>query len=341
MNTTTNLLATLTLSFATFLGACADAQAPTVASTSNITSPDAAGSAALETFTSDANAFDTHSFWVDTGREVVVFDAQFTPEWAKRLIDDIHAKTSSPIRWVVVTHPNPDKFNGASAFQAIGAKVIASKTTAKAIPGVHAYKKGYFVNVAKSFTDETYPAEAKIDVTFEGDYDLPLDSTTTKISLHELKHRGVSSTQTVAFIPRLSALVVGDLVHHNAHAWLEGGIVDGKPVPDLASWKLALGEIATKYDGATVFGGRGDAAKVDVAVKAEQAYLAKLNAIVTTYVRNLGKNASQELSGPNAGAHYKAIATAAAQAYPDYALAYMIEYGVYGLAMQAAAEQGS
>ena len=30
----------------------------------------------LATFTSDAAGFDTHSYWLDTGSEVVVFDAQ-------------------------------------------------------------------------------------------------------------------------------------------------------------------------------------------------------------------------------------------------------------------------
>lgn len=316
------------------LAGCAELQNP---ATTN-PAPEETGGGKLETFTSDANAFDTHSFWLDTGREVIVFDAQFTPSWAKRLIDEIRSKTSSPIRWVVVTHPNPDKFNGASAFQAIGAKVVASKRTSLAIPDVHKYKKGYFVNVAKSFTDETYPSEAKIDVTFEGDFDLPLDSTTTKVTLHELKHRGVSSTQTVAFIPRLNAVVVGDLVHHNAHAWLEGGIVDGKPVPDLASWQLALEELGVKYGTATVFGGRGEAAKVEVAVAAERAYLTTLNTVVRRYVTQLGPQALQELSGPAAGGHYKAISTEAAKAYPAYSLPYMIEYGVYGLALQVAAK---
>ena len=72
----------------------------------------------LFTFTSDAAGFDTHSFWLDTGREVVVFDAQFTAARAEKLIAEIRSKTSHPIRFVVVTHPNPDKFNGAAAFQA-------------------------------------------------------------------------------------------------------------------------------------------------------------------------------------------------------------------------------
>lgn len=305
---------------ALLLVACADAQTTTSSSVagSAVIAPD--NTHALETFTSDSNGFDTHSFWLDTGREVVVFDAQFTEGYANQLIADIRAKTSSPIRWVVVTHPNPDKFNGVTAFQKIGAKAVSSEHTARSIPGVHAYKKGYFVNVAHAFTDATYPAEAKIDVTFRGDYDLPLEGT-MKVRLHELSHAGVSSTQTVAFVPQLDALVVGDLVHHRAHAWLEGGIVDGKPAPDLASWALALDELRA-YGEATVYGGRGEPAKLDAAVNDEKAYLSRMDAIVTSYVA----------SHPTASeTDAKAIGDLAVSAFPDYALSYLIDYGVYGL----------
>src|SRR5512132_4389193 len=121
--------------------------------------------AALGTFTSDAAGFDTHSLYWDTGHEVVVFDAQLTEPLAEKLIAEIEGKTSSPITYVVVTHPNPDKFNGVRPFQALGAKVIASESTAAAIPGVHAYKKYYFVDLTKQIPEAAYPKEAKVDVT--------------------------------------------------------------------------------------------------------------------------------------------------------------------------------
>jgi glyoxylase-like metal-dependent hydrolase (beta-lactamase superfamily II) len=289
----------------------------------------------LEVFTSDAIGFDTHSFWFDTGKEVVVFDAQFTEGLAKQLIAQIQRKTKSPIKYLVVTHPNPDKFNGVRPFQALGAKVVASEETAKAIPGVHSYKKYYFVQIAKIFTEETYPPEAKIDLTFRGDFSLPLEGN-TKVLLHELKHRGVSSTQTVAYLSQNRALIVGDLVHHKAHAWLEGGIIEGKPTPELASWKLALEELLS-YQGAIVYGGRGEAAPVEEAVSEEVAYLETLNAIVTQYVTGLGDKKA-ELSGPKAGEHYKNISRLAQEALPGYSLSYMIEYGVYGLVNQVAAQ---
>ncbi len=290
----------------------------------------------ISTFTSGAEGFDTHSFYYDTGTEVVVFDAQFTPTLAEALIADIKKKTTSKIAYVVITHPNPDKFNGASAFQKIGAKVVASEDTQNAIAGVHAYKKSYFVDYAKMFTEETYPKEAKVDVTFSGKFSLPLEGG-AKVELVELSSAGVSSTQTIVHIPEQKALFVGDLIHHKAHAWLEGGIVNGKPTPTLDGWKKALTELLS-FKGTTVFGGRGQSGSVEDVVAAETAYLNGMGQLVEQYVAGLGDKKG-ELFGAEAGTHHKKLAELAAAKYPDYALAYLIEYGVYGLAQQVAGPQ--
>jgi hypothetical protein len=167
-----------------------------------------------------------------------------------------------------------------------------------------------------------------VDITFSGDFDLDLES--GKVSLHELTNPGVTMTQTVAHVPAAKALFVGDLVHHKAHAWLEGGIVDGKASPNTDAWKKALMELGS-FGGTTVYGGRGVTANVDDAIAAETQYLTDMEALVSDYVASLGESAKDELGGPNAGTHHKNIAEQAAQKYPDYALPYMIEYGVYGL----------
>jgi hypothetical protein len=46
--------------------------------------------------------------------------------------------------------------------------------TKKSIPGVHSYKKYYFVNLTKMFTEESYPKEAQINETFEEELTLRL-----------------------------------------------------------------------------------------------------------------------------------------------------------------------
>lgn len=286
----------------------------------------------LYTFKSDGQGFDTKSFFYDSGKEVVVFDAQFTGQYAQQSIDYIRKQTKSPIKYLVITHPNPDKFNGLQAFQKIGAKVIASKKTVQAMPGVHQYKKYYFVKIAKSFTDGTYPALGTVDITFDKEYTLNL-STGEDITLSELGTPGVSSNQTVAYIPSTRSYIVGDLIHHKAHAWLEGGIVNGKPLPNLKAWRgtlEALSQRAEETPNAKVYGGRGDKAQIQDAISQQIAYLKKAESTVESYIQGLGERKS-ELSGEKAGEHYKALTQAFEKAFPEYKLSYMIQYGIYGL----------
>ncbi|ADO71650.1 MBL fold metallo-hydrolase [Stigmatella aurantiaca] len=279
-------------------------------------------------YTSDAQGFDTHSFFYDTGSEVVIFDAQFTEAEAGKVLAAVRAETPHPIRYVVVTHPNPDKFNGVAVFQREGAQVVASEATAAAIPAVHAAKKHYWVNVAKAFSEPSYPAQATVDITFRGTYRLPLQGE-GQVELTELHHPGVASTQTVAYLPRRQALLVGDLVHYRTHAWLEGALREGRAVPDLDAWKAALEELKA-WKGATVYGGRGESAPVEEAVAEQQRYLDGMEGLVKAYVAELGSRKA-ELCGNDAAPHYEALTRRAAEAFPGYALPYMVQYSVYGL----------
>ncbi len=289
----------------------------------------AAQAGQLHTFKSDANGFDTKTFWYDDGREVTVIDTQFTPGLAEAFVADIRKQTTSPIRRVIVTHPNPDKFNGLSVFHKLGAVSIASAATAQALPGVDAYKRYFWVEIAKAFTAETYPALAPIQQTFTGSTVIKLASGET-LTLTELKHSGVSSTQTVVKIDATGDLLVGDLVHHGAHAWLEGGIVNGKPKPDLAAWRAALAELPA-LGGKIVHGGRGASAPVAEAVAAQTEYLTGIEKLTRAYVTGLGAKARDLTTPATAAPHYAALEKQAAAAYPNRDLPYLIGYGIYGL----------
>lgn len=284
-------------------------------------------------FESDANGFNTKTIFYDNGAEVVAFDAQFTAGLAEQAIAFLRTQTASPIKYLVITHPNPDKFNGLGVFKDIGAKVVASKATAAAMPGVHAYKKNFFVNVAKMFTDDNYPVLGTVDIAFDDRLDLQLDSG-ERINLSELSGPGVSSSQTVAFISSVNALVVGDLIHHHAHAWLEGGIVDGMPTPTIDSWIKDIEELSTRFGGQnpTVYGGRGMSSPLSEVAPAQINYLQNADRIVGDYVASLNERRA-ELMGAESQAHYANIQKMLETAFPTYTLSYMIGYGVYGLAL--------
>lgn len=281
-------------------------------------------------FKSDANGFDTRTFFYEGEKEVVAFDAQFTPELARQSIAHLRTYTNKPISWLVISHPNPDKFNGASVFKEAGAKILASTRTAAAIPEVHAYKEYFFVEIAKMFRRGQYPQPVSVDHVFSGQMDLVLQGG-ERIELRELSQPGVSSTQTVAYIKSAKALFVGDLIHYKAHAWLEGGIVEGKPIPRIDGWIADLNEVATLYSNETqVFGGRGRSSELGIAVESQVRYLRAAVQLIDDQLRVSGISAN-DLNGPNAGAFYRALAEKFQRAFPDYELPYMIEYGAYGL----------
>jgi glyoxylase-like metal-dependent hydrolase (beta-lactamase superfamily II) len=284
-------------------------------------------------YESDVTGFNTKTVFFDNGEEVVAVDAQFTPALAEKSLEFLKTKTQSPVRYLVITHPNPDKFNGVPVFQKAGAKVIASKATARAMAGTHDYKKHFFVKISKMFTEDSYPKLGAIDLTFDGTFDLVLKNK-EKVSLRELKGPGVSSTQTVVSVPAVNALIVGDLVHHKAHAWLEGGIVGGKPTPTISSWIKNLEDLSRIFgkQNPIVYGGRGDAAVLEIVVPEQIVYLNAANKIVADHVKGLGSSKS-ELQGPNAGNHYAKIQKDLESRFPEYSLGYMIQYGVYGLAL--------
>lgn len=316
-----------TLVAASLLGACAH-------DTNSKLNSDVSGK--IYVFKSDMNGFDTKTIFFDDGEEVVAFDAQFTPDLAKASLQFLRERTKNPVSYVVVTHPNADKFNGLSVYKQEGATIVASKQTADAIPGVQAYKKYYFVNIAKMFTDASYPTPVSIDQTFDGNTTLTLKNGAS-IFLQELAKPGISSTQTVAFIPGVNALIVGDLIHHKAHAWLEGGIVNGAPRPEIDGWRADLKEIESRYSATnpTVYGGRGEDVALAVAIPAQLTYLDRAEQIVSDYIAGLGDRRG-ELKTDKANAHYQALEQKFAQAFPDYQLSYMIGYGVYGLVNQLA-----
>ena len=287
---------------------------------------------AVQVFTSDAAGFNTHSVWYDDGQEVTVVDAQFTPAHAEALLASIRGQTKSPVTRVVVTHPNPDKFNGLSVFHAQGIESIASAKTAAAVPDTDAYKRHFWVKIAKAFTDATYPRAEAIKTTYSGQHRITLKSGET-ITLFELPQPGISSNQTVVRFDQTGDLAVGDLVHTRTHAWLEGGIVNGKPLPTLEGWKAGLAELPRLGTG-KVYGGRGVFVPVAQAVAEQTAYLDKADAVVTGYLQRLGSRAS-ELSDPaRQGAHHQAIQAEMARAFPGHAMPDLVGYSVYGLVQQ-------
>ncbi len=284
----------------------------------------------LGVYTAPAEGFDTHTFYYDDGREVVLIDTQFVPGLTQNMLDQINSETKSKITKVVVTHPNPDKFNGLQYLHNKGIASFSSEDVAESMPIVHSYKENFWVNTMKAFAKGEYPVFENVQNTFEGKYVIKLKSGET-LTLFQLKNPGISSSQVVVRVDKTGDLIVGDLVHHNAHAWLEGGLVDGKPYADIAAWKAALTElyyISADYPNAKVYGGRGEFVSVSEAVSKQQLYLSKVESIVDAYVLS---HADALRQAKDMSKHYDEITALVSREFPEYKYDYMVKYSVYGL----------
>ncbi|MFC6521843.1 hypothetical protein ACFQAT_21100 [Undibacterium arcticum] len=142
----------------------------------------------LGVYTSDQKGFDTHTFWYDDGKEVTLIDTQFVPQLTEAMVQQVKSSTASPITRVIVTHANPDKYNGLAYLHKLGVESITSAAVSREMPVVHAYKENYWVNVAKMFKPGTYPAFENVKKTFIGQTTISLQSGET-LSLFELKSR--------------------------------------------------------------------------------------------------------------------------------------------------------
>lgn len=287
----------------------------------------------LGVFTSDASGFDTHTFYYDDGEEVTLIDTQFLPSLTEAMVKEVKSKSTSPITRVIVTHANPDKFNGLPYLHALGVESVTSAAVASEMPLVHAYKEHFWTRAAKAFKPGTYPTFENARTVFSKSSTIALKSGET-LTLFELDNPGVANHQVVVRIDETGDLIVGDLVHTKAHLWLEGGLRQGKPHADLQLWSNAVGELhdlSAGKPGAKVYGGRGDFIPVAAAIKEQQRYLTQAQALVTGYIAELGARKGELHDGQKKAAHYQELEKRFSAAFPDYKLPYMVGYSVYGL----------
>jgi glyoxylase-like metal-dependent hydrolase (beta-lactamase superfamily II) len=214
-------------------------------------------------FDSGPEYFHLKNYFYDNGEEVIVFDAQPTPALAKKSIELIQSKTKNPITWVVLLQPGAWEAEGSAAFQAIGAKVIASKKTVEALAS----------------------DLVRVDSVFETTHRLELKNGQT-IILKDLQKTGSSSNHTVAYIAEEEAVFVSGLVHYQVHAWLQGNSVNNRNIPTLQGWIDDLNELNKMFKRdpeVTVYGSRGKLVNLPTAVYEQTRYLKAAYPIIVNY----------------------------------------------------------
>lgn len=213
-------------------------------------------------FTSVPWTFDTNLYWIEGPEGVVVIDTLFLPREAERAIAHIEQVTQKPVVAAVVLHPNPDKFNGADAFRAHGARVVTSSQVLAHIPRVAEKRRKAFLQRYAPH----YPAADPIIASF-GDATTTLRAGGLEIDLHVLA-QGCSDAHVVASWN--GHVFVGDLVASGTHAWLELGYV--------REWLERLDDIE-RLAPRRVHPGRGPSGGVEL-VHAQRRYLERVLTLV-------------------------------------------------------------
>lgn len=297
----------VTLSFgALMFGAWAcGAQGPSSPPNEELEAPTPPSAPMLKQYTSKADGFSTSSFWVESEQGVIVFDAQFLPEYAEALMAEIAAQSSKPITDVVISHANPDKYNGLEAMRAKhpDVKIWATPQIVARIKEVDAGKKGFF----GPQYGERYPQGLVLpDELISARQVLRRGS--LEIELIPMG-AGVSTAHLVSLIKSSGELVVGDLLHKKTHGWLAEGFSQ--------QWLERLDELE-RLGGKRFLPGRGAPGGGEL-IAQQRDYLKGFQACVASELERAGQQAD-----------ITNIKACIVSRFPDHQIEAMVDFSIPG-----------
>ncbi len=217
------------------------------------------GAAEVARFVSSEQGFAVNSWLVPTERGIVVIDTQFTVTEADRLAKAV-IRTGRPLRAIVITHPHPDHYNGTCRLLKLAqVPVYATQATIDGIRATAAAKRTQW----KPTYGKDYP-----DSTCLPDHAVPADAS-VRIDGVELQFRdygpGEALGESIAVVPSLHAVFVGDLIYNQVHPWL----AEGRSIRWLAQLDRLARDVPADW---TVYPGHGAAGGVAV-IDAERQYI--------------------------------------------------------------------
>jgi glyoxylase-like metal-dependent hydrolase (beta-lactamase superfamily II) len=162
--------------------------------------------------------YQTCSYYYETDRGVVLFDAQFHRSSAEQLWDQIQENTSGEIACIVVSHAHPDHWFGLPVFRerspraiVISSDAVAREMRETSVARLALCKRRYGDECPAALETLVYP-----DVTFTGH--ATIGDGETRLELLEY---GASEApvNVVGWMPGSRALFVGDIVFQKQHLY--------------------------------------------------------------------------------------------------------------------------
>lgn len=202
--------------------------------------PYASASLSLRAHRSAEYSGRVNSWLLESDTEVALVDAQLVMPEAARVVDLIRA-SGKPLAWVWVTHGHPDHYAGLEAI-------------AQAFPDAHLYARPSTVTggpaLLKKFEaplQRFFPGEMTSGPVLLTPYTEPtLSVGGVALQIVDLEG-GEHPTTTMLVIPTLRAAIIGDLVYHKVHPWLNE--LDDAGVLRHIDMLAGLSDVDTFYPG--------------------------------------------------------------------------------------------
>jgi glyoxylase-like metal-dependent hydrolase (beta-lactamase superfamily II) len=254
----------------------------------------------LEEVGSDSTSFDVVATMIVGPSEVLLWDAQYHVDDAKRLADRI-AATGKHLKAIVLSHPDHDHFAGAA--------VIVER-----FPGTPVYMTPtalaeYVKTAARDFGGEKSRRPAVLADSIVTPTPLPSNHLTVDGEavdvIPDLQGDVLKPTNSMLFIPSLNAVLAGDVVFNGVHPWLGASDEASR-----TAWRAAVQQMKARHPAIVVAGHKKDVTAPDSPAVLDfmESYLADFDALKKT------------------SANGQELAAAMRAKYPDLAVPVLIQF---------------
>jgi glyoxylase-like metal-dependent hydrolase (beta-lactamase superfamily II) len=176
---------------------------------------------------------------------VLVFDTGFYPDMAREMIKHIRTISQAPIKYAVNSNSQPDRYFGNSAFDEIGAELIAHE---KEVARMQEQLSNHymFLETSMKFKDRNIPLPKLPATQLKAARDIDLGGVTVKISFHKAAH---TPMPLILHITPDNVVYAGDILY-------SGRILAVVPGGNIRQWIETFEHLRTFSD-ATFVPGHG------------------------------------------------------------------------------------
>lgn len=204
---------------------------------------------------------------------VAVLDTGFYPEMADDMVNHIRNVTDKPIKFVINSNSQADRFFGNQVFKQLGARIMAHP---KEIQRMEANTSNYmqFIESSMKFKDASVKAPLLPDLPVDKNTQLSLGGgVNLNIEFYKAAH---TPSPLIVHIPGDNVVYAGDILY-------SGRLLAIAPGGNIRQWMETF-DYLKKFKGATFIPGHGKTGTLDAFTKSTYDYLKLLDSYMSKMV---------------------------------------------------------